>query len=73
MAAGKTIMPRMDCLAVRMLKRKFLYTASRYGRIYLRNVTGGEQGVRAHHGVPSLDGGVGLQHDAAVSHISQPR
>lgn len=60
-------MPKMDCLAVRMLKRKFLYTASRCGRIELRNVAGSEEGVGAHHGVPSLDGGVGLQHDAAVS------
>ncbi len=67
MAAGKTSMPRMDCLAVRVLKRKFLYTASRCGWTELRNVVSSEEGVGAHHGVPSLDGGVGLQHDAAVS------
>ena len=58
-AAGKTTMPRMDCLAVRELKRKCLYTASRYIQAMLEMWCNTEE-EETYHGVPSLDSGVGL-------------
>lgn len=66
MAAGKTTMPRMDWRAVRALNLKFLYTASRCVHIRLRNVESDEEGVGAHHGVPSLDGGVRLRRGSTL-------